>query len=29
MKSGLNNLEFKIIERKKLHNIVELIKVSI
>lgn len=29
MNSGLNNLNFKIINHKKLHNIVELIKVSI
>ena len=29
MSSGLNNLNFKIIDHKKLHNIVELIKVSI
>jgi len=29
MQSGLNNLEFKILETKKLHNIVELIKISI
>ena len=27
--TGLNNLEYKIIERKKLHDIVELIKVEI
>jgi hypothetical protein len=27
--SGINNLQYKIIERKKMHNIVELIKVSI
>jgi len=29
MNSGLNNLEFKILETKKLHSIVELVKVSI
>ena len=29
MESGLNNLEFKILETKKLHSIVELVKVSI
>ena len=29
MSSGINNLEYKILERKMLHNIVELIKVDI
>ena len=29
MSSGLNNLEYTIIERKNIHDIVELIKVDI
>lgn len=29
MSSGLNNLEYTILERKMLHDIVELIKVEI
>jgi hypothetical protein len=29
MSSGLNNLEYTILERKMIHNIVELIKVQI
>lgn len=29
MITGLNNLQFKIVEQKKIHNIVEIIKVSI
>lgn len=29
MSSGLNNLEYTVIERKMIHDIVELIKVDI
>ena len=29
MRSGLNTLEYKVLERKNLHKIVELIKVEI